>query len=105
MRKRVISVATAIVIGMATTATGTVAFARGGGGGGGHGWWLWWRRSRLWRPRFCAHGFAMGHGSFGHGHLGDRRFGNGLYGYGGYGLDSCDLYYYYHNSPNGCDAY
>jgi hypothetical protein len=35
MRKQVIAVATAIVLGIATTATGTTAFARGGGGGGG----------------------------------------------------------------------
>ena len=33
MRKQVIAAATAIVLGIATTATGTTAFARGGGGG------------------------------------------------------------------------
>ena len=37
MRKQIIAAATAIVLGIATTATGTVAFARGGGGGGGGG--------------------------------------------------------------------
>jgi hypothetical protein len=38
MRKQVIAAVTAIVLGIATTATGTVAFARGGGGvGGGRG--------------------------------------------------------------------
>ena len=37
MRKQVIAVATAIVLGIATMATGTTAFARGGGGGGGGG--------------------------------------------------------------------
>lgn len=31
MRKKVIAVATALVLGMATMATGTVAFAHGGG--------------------------------------------------------------------------
>jgi uncharacterized protein YodC (DUF2158 family) len=39
MRKQVIAAATAITLGIATTATGTTAFARGGGGGspaGGH---------------------------------------------------------------------
>ena len=37
MRKQVIAAATAIALGIATTMTGTIAFARGGGlGGGGH---------------------------------------------------------------------
>ena len=37
MRKQLIATGTAIVLGIATTTTGTIAFARGGGfGGGGH---------------------------------------------------------------------
>ena len=37
MRKQLIAAGTAIVLGIATTTTGTIAFARGGGfGGGGH---------------------------------------------------------------------
>ena len=37
MRKQLIAAVTAIVLGIATTATGTIAFAQGGGfGDGGH---------------------------------------------------------------------
>ena len=54
MHKQVIATATAIALGIATTAIGTTAFARGGGGhsGGGHGG--------------GGHGFghAMGRGGF-----------------------------------------
>ena len=37
MRKQLIAAGTAIALGIATTMTGTIAFARGGGGGGGFG--------------------------------------------------------------------
>jgi hypothetical protein len=47
----------------------------------------------------------MGRGGFSHDHFNGNRFGNGLYAYGGNGLNSCDLYYYYYNSPNGCYGY
>jgi hypothetical protein len=62
MRKQLIAAATAIVLGIATPATGTIAFARSGGfGGGGH-----------------IGGFGGG------GHVGG--FGGGGHGFGGAGL-------------------
>ena len=68
MRKQVIAVATAMVLGIATTATG---FARGGGGGGGGG---------------GGHGGGFGGGGhgFGGGGFGGHGFGGG--GFGGRGF-------------------
>jgi len=116
MRKQVIAVATAIVLGIATTATGTTAFARGGGGGGGgHGGGFGGGGHGFGGGGFGGHGgrgFAMGHGGFGHGRFGHggfdhgrfegRRFGRGLYAYGGdYEYGYCNPYYY----PYGCYGY
>jgi hypothetical protein len=113
MRKQVIAVATAIVLGIATTATGTPALARGGGGGGGgHGGGFGGGGHGFGGGGFGGHGFAMGHGGFGHsrfGHSGfdhgrfeGRRFGRGLYAYGGdYEYGYCNPYYY----PYGCYGY
>jgi hypothetical protein len=126
MRKQVIAVATAMVLGIATTATGTTAFARGGGGGGGggggHGGGFGGGGHGFGGGGFGGHGFggggfggrgfAMGHGGFGHGRFGHggfdhgrfegRRFGRGLYAYGGdYEYGYCNPYYY----PYGCYGY
>jgi hypothetical protein len=118
MRKQVIAVATAIVLGIATMATGTTAFARGGGGGGGgHGGGFGGGGHGFGGGGFGGHGlggggfggrgFAMGHGGFGHGGFGHgrfegRRFGRGLYAYGGdYDYGYCNPYYY----PYGCYGY
>jgi hypothetical protein len=80
MRKQVIAAATAIVLGIATTATGTIAFARGGGGfgggdhvggfsGGGH-----------------VGGFGGGGHGFGHTGLGGLGVATGHAGLGGLGI-------------------
>jgi hypothetical protein len=123
MRKQVIAAATAIVLGIATTASGTIALARGGGGGhggggggghggGGHGGGFGGGGHGFGGRGFGGHGLAMGHsgigghgvaiGGFGHSRFDGRRFGRGFYAYGGdYGLNlDCDLYYY----PDGCDG-
>ena len=110
MRKQVIAAATAIVLGIATTATGTTAFARGGGGGGGggggHGGGFGGGGHGFGGGGFGGHGFGMGHGGFGgrgiainrggfgHGRFEGRRFGRGIYAY-------CNPYYY----PYGCNGY
>jgi hypothetical protein len=86
MRKLTFVVAAALALGIATMATGTLAFGRGGGGGGG------------------AHFGGGGGGYFGGGHFG-RGFRGGIagllgfgrafpyYGYGyGYGYDYGDGY-------------
>jgi hypothetical protein len=131
MRKQVIAVATAMVLGIATTATGTTAFARGGGGGGGggggHGGGFGGGGHGFGGGGFGGHGFGgggfgghgfggggfggrgfamghggFGHGRFGHGHFEGRRFGRGLYAYGGdYDYGYCNPYYY----PYGCYGY
>jgi hypothetical protein len=111
MRKQVIAVATAMVLGIATTATGTTAFARGGGGGGGggggHGGGFGGGGHGFGGGGFGGRGFAMGHGGFGHGgfdhgRFEGRRFGRGLYAYGGdYEYGYCNPYYY----PYGCYGY
>jgi hypothetical protein len=116
MRKQVIAVATAIVLGIATTATGTTAFARGGGGGGGggggHGGGFGGGGHGFGGGGFGGRGFAMGHGGFDHGRFGHggfdhgrfegRRFGRGFYAYGGdYDYGYCNPYYY----PYGCYGY
>jgi hypothetical protein len=115
MRKQMIASATAVVLGIATMATDTVAFARGGGGGGfggggagGHGGGFAGGGHGFGSGGFGGRGLATGGGGFGgrglatnhggfrghglavnRGGLGDgRRFGRGLYAYGGdYGLD------------------
>jgi hypothetical protein len=110
MRKQVIAAAMAIVLGIATTATGTTAFARGGsgggGGGGGHGGGFGGGGHGFGGGGFGGHGFGMGHGGFGgrgiainrggfgHGRFEGRRFGRGIYAY-------CNPYYY----PYGCNGY
>ena len=112
MRKQVIAAATVIALGIATTATGTIAFARGGGGGGGHGGGFGGAGHGFGGGGFGGRGFAMGHGGFGHGRFGHggfdhgrfegRRFGRGLYAYGGdYEYGYCNPYYY----PYGCYGY
>ena len=110
MRKQVIAVATAMVLGIATTATGTTAFARGGGGGGGgggHGGGFGGGGHGFGGGGFGARGFAMGrggfgHGGFDHGRFEGRRFGRGLFAYGGdYEYGYCNPYYY----PYGCYGY
>ena len=94
---------------VATTATGTTAFARGGGGGhgggghggghsggfggGGHGF-----GHAMGHGGFGGHRVAINRGSIGHGRLDGRRFGRGFYAYGG---NYCDPYYY----PYGCYGY
>jgi hypothetical protein len=108
MRKQIIAAATAIALGMATTAIGTTAFARGGGGhgggghggghsggfgGGGHGF-----GHAMGHGGFGGHTVAINRGSIGHGRLDGRRFGRGFYAYGG---NYCDPYYY----PYGCYGY
>jgi hypothetical protein len=83
MRKQMIAAATAIVLGIATTATGTIAFARGGGGGHGGG--------------FGGGGHIGGLGSGGHigglgggGHIGGLGGGGRIGGLGGAGLGGHD---------------
>jgi hypothetical protein len=101
MRKQVIAAATAIALGIATTAIGTTAFARGGGGGhggGGHGGGGHGFGHAMGHSGFGGHRVAINRGSIGHDRLAGRRFGRGFYAYGG---NYCDPYYY----PNGCYGY
>jgi hypothetical protein len=69
VRRTMMAVVALLAFGTATTAIGTMAFARGGGGGGGH----------------FGGGFGAGHfgGGFGGGHFGGG-FGGGHFG-GGFG--------------------
>jgi hypothetical protein len=79
MRKQVIAAATAITLGIATTATGTAAFARGGGGGhggGGHGSGGHGFGRAMGHGGFGGHRVAINRGSIGRGRLDGRRFGS-----------------------------
>jgi hypothetical protein len=100
MRKQVIAAATVIALGVATTTTGTAAFARvGGGHGGGHGGFGGGGHA-VGHGGFGGHRVAINRGGIGHDRLAGRRFGfgRGFYAYGG---NYCDPYY----DPNGCYGY
>jgi hypothetical protein len=93
MRKQVIAATTTIVVDIATTTTGTIAFARGGeghGGGGGHGGGAHGFGHATGRGGFGGRRIAINRGTIGHGRLDGRRFGGGYYAYGG---GYCDPYY------------
>ena len=70
MRRKILAVAAALVLGTATMAPNTMATARGGGGRGSAG-----------------HSFGGGHRGYSYGGGYRRGYGRGLYGRGyGYGL-------------------
>ena len=89
MRKQVIAAATAIVLGIATTATGTIAFARGGGGfgGGGHvGGFGGGGHVGGFSGGGHVGGFGGGGHGFGHAGLGGLGVATGHAGLGGLGI-------------------
>ena len=120
MRRKILAIAAAVMLGTATMSTGALAHGGGGGGGhggggfgghfgggfGGHSMGMGGARGFTTGRGFSAHGFAMGHGAFRHGRFDHdfrgRRFARGFgFGLSDYGY--CNWPYSY--DYNSCYGY
>jgi hypothetical protein len=79
VRRTMMAVVASLALGTATTAIGTMAFARGGGGGGGHfgGGFGAGHFGGAFGAGHFGGGFSAGHFA---GHFGDRHFERGFGG-------------------------